>query len=188
MFEQYEVSVGVSIDGPRALNTHRVDRGGHPMFDRTIAGIEVLKRRGIPFIVLAVVTEGGTDRAADVLNFMRGLGTTWVGFNIEAKEGANAEGTPPSTEHALRFWRDAFAWCRDDSEVTVREADNLFGFFGLTREQRDADARHDLIPTVGWNGDVVLLSPELLGIRSAAQRLPGRQCAFRSPVHDPAAC
>ncbi|HCT75897.1 MAG TPA: radical SAM protein, partial [Micromonosporaceae bacterium] len=28
-----------------------------------------------------------------------------------------------------------------------------------------ADARHDLIPTVGWNGDVVVLSPELLGVR-----------------------
>ncbi len=33
---------------------------------------------------------------------------------------------------------------------------------------RAADAQHDLIPAIAWNGDVVLLSPELLGITDAA--------------------
>lgn len=33
---------------------------------------------------------------------------------------------------------------------------------------RAADAAHDLIPTIAWNGDVVLLSPELLGVADAA--------------------
>ena len=166
VFEQYDIGVGVSIDGPHALNHHRVDRGGHPMFDRTVAGVEILKRQGVPFTVLAVVSQDGTGQAAQVLDFMRDLGSSWVGFNVEANEGANAAGQTPSIEQARRFWRDAFEWCRNNPDVTVREVDNLLGFLGLTSERRDADTQHDLIPTIGWNGDVVLLSPELLGVRS----------------------
>ncbi|WP_329791940.1 cyclophane-forming radical SAM peptide maturase AmcB [Lentzea sp. DG1S-22] len=166
VFERCEIGVGVSIDGPRELNHHRVDRGGRPMFDRTMAGIETLKRRGIPFTVLAVVSQNSTGQAVQVLDFMRELGTSWVGFNVEAKEGANSDGQTPSIDHARRFWRDTFEWCRRNTDVTVREVSNLFGFLGLTQEQRDADSRHDPIPTIAWNGDVVLLSPELLGVRS----------------------
>lgn len=166
MFQLYEIGVGVSIDGPRALNHHRVDRGGHPMFDRTIATVETLKQRGIPFTALAVVSRGATAQAGRILDFMRDLGTPWVGFNVEAKEGANAEGETPSTDHARRFWRDAFEWCRRNPDMIVREVDSLTGFLGLSSDQRAKDARHDPIPTIGWNGDVVLLSPELLGVRN----------------------
>lgn len=166
VFEQYDIGVGVSIDGPRTLNRHRVDRGGHPMFDRTVTGVETLKRRGIHFTVLAVVSQGGTRQAVQVLDFIRDLGTSWVGFNVEAKEGANVDGQTPSIEHARGFWRDTFEWCRDNPDLTVREVDNVLGFLGLASERRDADSKHDPIPTIGWNGDVVLLSPELLGVRS----------------------
>lgn len=166
VFEQYEISVGVSIDGSRELNHHRVDRGGNPMFDRTMASIATLKRRGLSFAVLAVVSHDATGQATRVLDFMRELGTSWVGFNVEAKEGANSHGQTPSIDDARQFWRDTFEWCRSNNDVTVREVANLFGFLGLTQEQRDADSRHDPIPTIAWNGDVVLLSPELLGVRS----------------------
>jgi uncharacterized protein len=91
----------------------------------------------------------------------------WVGFNIVAKEGANVDGDTPAIDQARRFWRDTFAWCHQNREMTVREVGRLLGFVGLEPTTRDADARHDLIPTIGWNGDVVLLSPELLGVREA---------------------
>ncbi len=167
LFERYEIGVGVSIDGPRSVNHHRVDRAGRPMFDRVVAGIETLKRHEIPFIVLAVVSRDSTSRAHDVLDFLRDLGSSWVGFNIEAREGANVRGDTPAMEQAQRFWRDTFIWCKKNREMTVREVHQLLGFIGLNPEAREADARHDLIPTIGWNGDVVLLSPELLGVRDA---------------------
>lgn len=167
VFERHEIGVGVSIDGPQSTNHHRVDRAGRPMFDRIVAGIETLTRHDIPFIVLAVVSRDGTSRAHDVLDFLRDLGSRWVGFNIEAKEGANVHGDIPAMEQALRFWRDTFTWCKQHRDVKVREVERLLGFLGLESTVRGADARHDLIPTVGWNGDVVLLSPELLGVRDA---------------------
>ncbi|MGH3922247.1 MAG: cyclophane-forming radical SAM peptide maturase AmcB [Pseudonocardiaceae bacterium] len=167
LFERYEIGVGVSIDGPRSANHHRVDRAGRPMFDRIVAGIDTLKRHEIPFIVLAVVSQDGTSRAHDVLDFLRDLGSAWVGFNIEAREGANVRGDTPAMEQAQRFWRDTFTWCKENREMTVREVERLLRFIGLKSETRAVDARHDLIPTIGWNGDVVLLSPELLGVRDA---------------------
>ncbi|GLY55386.1 radical SAM protein [Lentzea sp. NBRC 102530] len=166
VFEQYDISVGVSIDGPRELNGHRVDRGGRAMFDRTVAGVEALKQRGIPFTVLAVVSQNSTAHATRILDFLRDLGTRWIGFNVEAKEGANSDAQTPSTGDAQRFWRDTFEWCRVNDDVTVREVANLLGFLALTDAQREADSQHDPIPTIAWNGDVVLLSPELLGISS----------------------
>lgn len=165
LIERYEIGVGVSIDGPRSANHHRVNRVGRPMFDQIVAGVETLKRHEIPFIVLAVVSQDGTSGARDVLDFLRDLGVGWVGFNIEAKEGANVHGDTPAMDQAQRFWRDTFLWCQQHRDVTVREVDKLLGFLGLEPASRAADARHDLIPTVGWNGDVVLLSPELLGVQ-----------------------
>lgn len=167
VFSEYGIGVGVSIDGPARLNSRRVNRAGRPMFDRIVAGIDTLQAHQLPFIVLAVVGNDAICHASEILDFFRGLGVRWVGFNIEAEEGDNVGADTPMRAGARRFWRDAFTWAARHPEVTIREVDRLLGFAGLPPELRAADARHDLIPTVGWNGDVVLLSPELLGIRDA---------------------
>lgn len=51
--------------------------------------------------------------------------------------------------------------------MQVREVEWLLEFLSSDKEVRDSDAQHDLIPTIGWNGDVILLSPELLGVRDS---------------------
>lgn len=166
LFARYGVDVGVSIDGPRTINRHRVDRAGREMFDRIVAGIERLKKYGIGFTTLAVVTEESIPFAAELLSFFEELGCTWVGLNVEGKEAANVDGRPPAVDQAREFWRDVFRWSAAHPEMTIREVRSLLGFLGLAPEIRDSDGRHDVIPTIGWNGDVVLLSPELLGVRS----------------------
>lgn len=166
LFQRYGAGVGVSIDGPRFANTHRVNRAGRPMFDQIVAGAETLRRNGLPFTVLAVITQDTIEHAEDILNFVHDeLGCSWVGLNIEAQEAANVNGQPPTIGQARRFWRDVFAWSREHPGKHVREADRILGFLGLDEDTRAADAHHDLIPTIGWNGDVVLVSPELLGVR-----------------------
>lgn len=64
---------------------------------------------------------------------------------------------------ARRFWRDTIEWAHDNEHMTVREVEEVVDFLSLGATDRRADTEHDLIPTIGWNGDVVLLSPELLG-------------------------
>ncbi|MGW5689130.1 radical SAM protein [Nonomuraea sp. NPDC003754] len=55
LFARYQVSVGVSIDGPAALNARRVDLRGRPAFDRIVRGIRRLHDYGIRFSLIAVV-------------------------------------------------------------------------------------------------------------------------------------
>ncbi|WP_121391288.1 hypothetical protein [Actinokineospora cianjurensis] len=93
------------------------------------------------------------------------LGCHWVGLNVEAKEAANVNGITPEVDQAQRFWRDTFEWAAEHPDMTIREIDNMAKFLSYDAEICKADGRHDLIPTISWNGDVVLLSPELLGVR-----------------------
>src|SRR6266567_6753835 len=52
-----QISVGVSIDGPQRLHDiNRVTRSGRGTFERTIAGIRRLRRHGVPFHVISVLS------------------------------------------------------------------------------------------------------------------------------------
>lgn len=166
LFMAYDISIGVSIDGPRDANSNRIDRRGIPMFDRIVTGIERLKGRDIPFAVIVVIDDANTDRAHEILDFLAELGSQSAGFNIEEKEGANIHSRTPTMAESRKFWRDVFWWSKGNAEMRIREVDRLLDFLSLEPAARHADGKHDLIPTIAWNGDVVVLSPELLGIRA----------------------
>ncbi|MFC4630105.1 cyclophane-forming radical SAM peptide maturase AmcB [Promicromonospora alba] len=167
LFIGYDVAVGVSIDGPADLNAERVDWAGRPAFDRIVTGIGKLVERQIRFSLIAVVGEG-IGRAADLLDFLTGLGPTSIGLNIEELEGVNTSRSQPAPERARAFWEAVFAWSAQHPGVEVRELDRLAHYLrtirGGERESWEAH-RYDPLPTVAVNGDVVLLSPELAGIR-----------------------
>ncbi|MGW2867789.1 cyclophane-forming radical SAM peptide maturase AmcB [Kitasatospora sp. NPDC001225] len=166
-FAEREVRVGVSIDGPAEFNAERVDRRGKPVFDRTLRGIARLRRHGIGFSTIAVVTVDSIGRPEDLLDFFAELGCHTVGLNIEEREGANAHRPVPMFEAATEFWNRAIAWTRSNPGLTVREIDRLGAYL---RSLRGGDGwqsvRIDPIPTVSSIGDVVLLSPELAGVQS----------------------
>ncbi|MYZ35439.1 MULTISPECIES: hypothetical protein [unclassified Streptomyces] len=68
-------------------------------------------------------------------------------------------------EQAETFWRRTLEWSRcHPGELEVRELEYLGEYLRMIRAGQRADwdrRRLDPIPTVSWNGDVVLLSPEL---------------------------
>jgi len=168
LLRRYDVSVGVSIDGPRFVNQHRVNRAGKPMFDQIMAGIETLKRNGLGFTVLAVVSQGSMETPHQILDFLADLGCEWVGLNIEAKESANRNGTTPTIEQARRFWREVVTWSHKNPGMRIRDVESLAHYLAMEPTARATDASYDPIPTIGRNGDVVLLSPELLDVSDAA--------------------
>ncbi len=167
LFLEHEVAVGVSIDGPADLNAERVDRAGRPAFDRILTGLAKLTERQVQFSLIAVVGEG-IDRAGDLLDFLAGLGPTSIGLNIEELEGVNTSRSQPAPDRARGFWEAVFAWSAAHPDVEVRELDRLAHYLRTIRsggrELWEAH-RYDPLPTVAVNGDVVLLSPELAGIR-----------------------
>ena len=57
LFLEWNVGVGVSIDGPRELHDrHRKRRSGKGTFDKTLAGIRSLRANGVPFHVISVLS------------------------------------------------------------------------------------------------------------------------------------
>ncbi|WP_326812371.1 radical SAM protein [Streptomyces scopuliridis] len=161
----YDVRVGVSIDGPAAVNAERLDLRGRPAFDRILRGIAQLREHGIPFSVISVVGTTGITMPEDLLEFLVSLGCHSAGFNIEEIEGVNTSRKPPAPEQAEEFWRRTLLWTRAHGDVlAVREVERLAEYLRLVRTGRRAEwdqRRLDPIPTVSWKGDVVLLSPEL---------------------------
>ncbi|MGW0884491.1 cyclophane-forming radical SAM peptide maturase AmcB [Streptomyces sp. NPDC002671] len=161
----YDIRVGVSIDGPAAMNTDRVDPRGKPAFDRILRGIQRLRAHGISFSVISVVGTESISRPEELLEFLAELGCHSAGFNIEEVEGVNTDRQAPAPEQAEEFWSRTLTWsgARGD-RVKVRELERLAEYLHLIRTgQRDEwnERRHDPIPTVSVTGDVVLLSPEL---------------------------
>jgi uncharacterized protein len=59
VFEEFDVEVGVSVDGPPELNDrYRVDHRGRGSYTRIARGMEALRRRGLNFSILSVVQLG----------------------------------------------------------------------------------------------------------------------------------
>jgi uncharacterized protein len=163
LLAEYGFKVGVSIDGPATANAARVDRRGEPAFDRIMRGIATLRAAGIPFTAIAVVTPETVGRADELVSFFTDLGCTSVGFNIEEQEGMNAGRPSVTAEQAEAFWLRLWRLREAGADLAIRDLDRLCDWLTAT----DAPPRPiDPIPTVSHRGDVVVLSPELLGMRS----------------------
>ncbi len=163
LFTAYGFEVGVSIDGPGALNRNRLDRAGNPTDARTLRGMQTLAHAGLSYSVICVVTPETIDYAESLVNFFTGLpGCESVGFNIEEQEGADR--ALVSEEAAYWFWQHLIARRVGGSTLRIRDVDRLADYLAATRAGRVNHAPYEPIPTVSWDGQVVLLSPELLGI------------------------
>jgi uncharacterized protein len=83
-----EVTVGVSIDGPRHLHDrNRVTRSGRGTFDKTIAGVRKLKQHALPFHVISVLTAASLAVPEEMFEFYLAEGIEHVCFNVEESEG-----------------------------------------------------------------------------------------------------
>src|SRR5262245_25958713 len=55
-FAAYDVRVGISVDGPATRTAQRVDWRGRPAYQRIKRGVEALRRHGVRFAALCVVS------------------------------------------------------------------------------------------------------------------------------------
>ncbi|MCR4608766.1 MAG: radical SAM protein [Eubacterium sp.] len=65
LFAEYMVAVSTSLDGPEDMCD---SQRGEGYYERTMTGIEALRKRGIPVRVITTFSSGGSDRAAEVYN------------------------------------------------------------------------------------------------------------------------
>jgi uncharacterized protein len=167
-FKSNNFHVGVSIDGPEWANLNRVDRKGKETFNRTIQGIQTLQTNDIDFVVIAVVDFNTINKGKDLYNFFCDLGCRWVGINLEEIECVNQREICDD-ERVSQFWGDIFQSWYQNPMIEVREISSALSWFDdLNKNQQfTLDSYHiDLLTTIAYDGDIVLLSPELLGGKS----------------------
>jgi uncharacterized protein len=174
VFLEYHVGLGVSVDGPcRFHDAHRRTRSGQGTFERTIAGIRLLRARAVPFHVITLLTEQSLDDPDAFIDFYVAEGIDQVCFNVEESEGDHQSGlfgaADPRRRFAdflERFWRGAR---RRGGFAFIREIDAMLP--RILRPEEAAITNEQATPfsmlNVACNGDVSSFSPELLGLRNA---------------------
>lgn len=173
-FAGEKVNIGVSIDGPRHLHDrNRLTRSGRGTFDKTIAGIRLLRRHGVPFHVISVLSLESMSAPREMFEFYVGEGIADVCFNVEESEGDHvsssfaAEGVERAYYRFLsEFWRRSAA---APGKITfIREIEHALQ--QVIRPQ-DAPFGNQLvepfaITSMDHAGNISTFSPELLGLKN----------------------
>jgi uncharacterized protein len=92
-FRAHHVLVGLSLDGPRAMHdVYRVDKGGHPTFDKVIRAWRLLREHQVDVNVLCTVNAANQDHPLEVYRFFRDeLGARYLQF-IPIVQRVNTDG------------------------------------------------------------------------------------------------
>lgn len=91
IFRDFGVSVGTSLDGPREINDAQRGRG---YFDRTWAGIELLRSQGLETSCIATITASSASRARDIFSFFLSEGLSFDVHPAVRPLGADGGGYP----------------------------------------------------------------------------------------------
>ena len=86
--------VGLSLDGPAALHdAHRQDPQGRPTFDAVMRGLGVLKKHGVEFNTLTVVSRRNSRQPLGVYQFLKAVGSRFCQFIplVERQAGPEAQ-------------------------------------------------------------------------------------------------
>lgn len=173
-FKEWNVGVGISIDGPRELHdANRKTRSGAGTFDKTIAGVRRLRDAGYPFHILSVLGRASLEMPEEMLAFYLSEGIDHVCFNVEESEGDYVSDLFQGAELRQRyetFLRTFWHLARADGRVKfVREIDHA-----LPRVFRPEGvrARNIQVEPLGMinvdsHGNISSFSPELLGYKNA---------------------
>ena len=173
-FAEEHVSVGVSIDGPRHLHDqNRVTRAGRGTFERTVEGIRALRRNGVPFHVISVLSAESLAAPREMFDFYVAEGIDQVCFNVEESEGDHVSRAFAQTDIAdayyrfLReFWRLAAA--SPGSFAFIRELDDAAQQVLRPKEVAYWNQMVEpfAITSMDWAGNIATFSPELLGLKN----------------------
>jgi uncharacterized protein len=174
-FAEHHVNIGVSIDGPKRLNDrNRVTRAGRGTFDKTIAGVRLLRRRGVPFHVISVLSLDSMRAPREMFDFYVAEGIEQVCFNVEESEGGHVSQSFAESGVEAAYYRFLSEFWRLSSAMPpkitfIREIE-----YALQQVIRPKDApfRNQLVEpfavtSMDWAGNISTFSPELLGLKNA---------------------
>src|SRR5262249_8319878 len=129
-------------------------------------GVDALRRHEIPFAALCVVSDPGPGLATVLYRYFLELGCYALGINVEEREGVNVRDTGFAGDRVRAFWAELTGAWRADPRIELREIEWALRYAGACLAGTDDELlprQLDPIPAIGYDGSVVLLSPELAG-------------------------
>ncbi len=172
LFKDYQIAVGISIDGPAFLHDrHRQTRTGLGSHDAVMRGIDYLHKNEIPFNIIAVITEDSLDYPDEIFNFFLENGIDDVAFNMEETEGINQSSSLDKvgieeryTAFIQRFWQLTTA---REAQMRVREFESICSLICEDKRLDKTDMNHPfMIVNIDAQGNFSTFDPELLAIKT----------------------
>jgi uncharacterized protein len=168
---KYDISVGVSIDGPEYIHDRqRQTRSGRGTFRKTLSGIEKLQDAGVRFHTISVVSRYSAGFASEIYQFLVSLKPDFIGFNVEEQEGIHVTSSiQGAMEEVERFFKTVYELAKATNfSPPVREFESAFRAIQVG----DGDCHNSQISpyeifSVGVDGGFTTFSPELLGMKSS---------------------
>lgn len=154
---KYRFLVGVSLDGPAEIHDQNRGKGTH---QSVVTAADMLKRHGVPFNILTVVSRVNEDRGAEVYRWLREQGYSYLQFipAVETDSHGNPLPFAPSPEGYGRFMCEVFdAWLNEDGpgKVYVRWFESLLCHLaGMPAGNCILGRRCDQYLVIEHNGDV----------------------------------
>jgi uncharacterized protein len=172
-FKTRDINVGVSIDGPQRMHdAQRITRSGRGTFEKTLAGIRMLRQHQVPFHVISVLSETAMEAPHEMLDFYISEGIVDICFNVEESEGSHVSGLFAAADAQGRFKRflETF-WklSRQGKQIRfIREVDGMLPRVFRPNEvsMRNSQVEPFGMMNVDCHGNVSSFSPELLGLKN----------------------
>ncbi|MBE9224538.1 GRRM system radical SAM/SPASM domain protein [Phormidium sp. LEGE 05292] len=171
LFKQYNVHVGVSIDGPAFLHdAHRKTRKGLGTHAATMRGISYLQKNNFECSAIAVLTEDSLEYPDEIFHFFKDNGITDVGFNMEETEGKHQS----SLDHKgiedryrafiQRFWELV---TQSNGEFKLREFETICSLIYRDSRLQNTDMNKPfVIVNIDSKGNFATFDPELLSVQT----------------------
>jgi uncharacterized protein len=175
LIKSWQVNLGLSIDGPAEFHDlNRKYRNGTGSFAAAHRGLQLVKKHGLPFHLISVLTVASLQEPDKMFEFYEREGIDEVCFNIEEKEGVNAESEIVDSPRFEQLYRDFLTRffelaAQRRQNMIVREFEIPFHFIqgyghGIGNPQADPFG----IISVDCDGNLSTFSPELLGLEHKA--------------------
>ncbi len=157
--KRYNFLVGVSLDGPQAIHdSYRLKRGGQGSWRRVMQSVELLRRNGVEFNILCVVSKANVRRARDLHRFFRKLGVEYVQYIpiAEFQPGGAPRPWSLTPQEYGCFLAETFRlWWPNRRRLRIRFFDNLAeALAGLKPGSCSLHDSCDSYCVVEHNGDV----------------------------------
>jgi uncharacterized protein len=159
LFHDYHWLIGLSLDGPEAVNDlYRFNKGRQGTYRQVIRGLEVLQKGRVDFNILCVVSQSNVHQPKEIYKFFKSLGVDNIQYIPLAE--FHPDGSPmPFTISAAEYGRflcETFdLWWPDRRSIRIRFFDNLAE--ALAGQRPGTCTMHetcDSYVVVEYNGDV----------------------------------